>query len=199
MSNRKVPSAVYRKLCQEYYGYSDEDMSGMDVHHIDGDKNNNNPDNLRLVSPEEHAKLHESEFPLWARKGNLLSRESLRRRLAEHGQTEKEILHQEKLSILRSNGLHRVPHSEESKRIISEKKKELLKDKSNHPMWGNTTYKVTDPNGNIYYVSGGWKDWCEERGLSNSNMTAVANGKRKHSKGWIAEYYDRNSTNKKEE
>ena len=32
--------------------------SGREVHHIDGDKNNNRPSNLRIVSKDEHRHLH---------------------------------------------------------------------------------------------------------------------------------------------
>lgn len=176
----------YRKICQEFYGYTKEQMIGMDVHHIDGNRDNNDPSNLQLLTPKEHAKIHENDFVMWARKGSKLGNESFIKRLKEHGPTEKEIAHRKKMAVLRKKGLHRVPHTEDTKKIISEKKKELLKDKTKHPLWGKTTYRVISPEGEIFVISGGWKQWCIDRGLNPSNLLKVAKGQRSHCKGWKA-------------
>ena len=113
----------YRKICQEHNGYNDEQMIGMDVHHIDKNRNNNHPTNLTLLTPEEHAKIHKNDFILWSRKGSKLGNEAFIKRLKEQGPTEKEIAHQKRMVEIRKKGLHRVPHSEETKKTISENKK----------------------------------------------------------------------------
>lgn len=176
----------YRKVCQEHYGYTNEQMIGMDVHHVDGDRNNNNPENLLLLTPKEHAKVHNNQFVEWARTGSKLGNEAFIKRLKEQGPTEKEIAHRKKMAELRKTGLHRVPHSEITKKTISENKKKHFIDKKNHPMWGNTTYEIESPTGEKYKVSGGWKEWCLDRNLSPSNLRCVALGKRKNHKGWKA-------------
>ena len=101
----KKVNVDYRKICQEYYGYSNEEMLGKDVHHIDGNRENNHPSNLQLLTPEEHSKIHENDFVKWSRKGSKLGNEAFIKRLKEEGPTEKEIAHRKKMAILRKSGL----------------------------------------------------------------------------------------------
>jgi len=184
----KYHTKNHRKICQEHYKYSDEEMKGMDVHHIvplhlGG---TDDPENLQLLTPEEHAKIHNHEFVKWARMGSKLGNEALRKRIKEKGYTDKELANYKKNAEKLKGGLHKTPHTKESKKIISEKKKEHLSNKTNHPMWGKTTYEITDPNGEVHIVSGGFKQWCEERGISNSNLRGVAKGIRNQTKGYTA-------------
>ena len=74
---------------------------------------------------------------------------------------------------------------EETKKHISSVKKEWYKT-NKHPLWGKTTYEVTSPTGEKFIISGGWKQWCIDRGLNASNMLKVAKGERKQCKGWKA-------------
>lgn len=52
----RVQSRVYRKIFEEYYGI--KIPKDYHIHHIDGNRNNNNPENLQMLSPEEHFKVH---------------------------------------------------------------------------------------------------------------------------------------------
>lgn len=97
----------YRKICQEYYGYTDEEMSGMDVHHIDGNRQNNDPTNLQLLTPEEHAKIHKDEFVLWARKGSKLGNAAFKKRMKEKGPTAKELVeYNRRRKMFKTNPIH---------------------------------------------------------------------------------------------
>ena len=54
----------YRKIYEQYYECSL--LSGIDIHHIDGDHNNNDPSNLRPVTLEEHYFIHKSQKDYYA-------------------------------------------------------------------------------------------------------------------------------------
>jgi hypothetical protein len=50
----------YRKIYEHHYGPIPKDENGRtyDIHHIDGDRKNNKPDNLVAVSLQEHYNIH---------------------------------------------------------------------------------------------------------------------------------------------
>jgi len=54
----------YRKLYQKYYQCSL--LPGIDIHHIDGNHENNNPSNLQPVTLEEHYNIHKSQKEYYA-------------------------------------------------------------------------------------------------------------------------------------
>jgi hypothetical protein len=174
----------YRIKFQKFMGLTDEQMKGKHVHHKDGNRNNHDLSNLELLTPEEHAKIHEHEFIKWAQKGAELGNLSFKKRLKEKGPTEKELKHREWNRERCKKGLHRVPHTRETKMIISKNKRKLFEDKSKHPMWGNSTYEVESPDGKKSIISGGWTKWCIDNNLQTANMLKVAKGERKHHKGW---------------
>jgi hypothetical protein len=51
---------IYRKIYKKHYGPIPKDKNGRtyDIHHIDGDKTNNNIENLIAVSIQEHYDIH---------------------------------------------------------------------------------------------------------------------------------------------
>ena len=53
-------SKNYRKIYEQYYGPIPKDDTGRsyDIHHIDGNHNNNNPVNLKAVTLQEHYDIH---------------------------------------------------------------------------------------------------------------------------------------------
>lgn len=55
---------MHRVVAEEKYGR--KILPGEHVHHIDGDKHNNHPDNLEIMTAEEHARHHMNEA--WSKK-----------------------------------------------------------------------------------------------------------------------------------
>jgi hypothetical protein len=53
----------YRKIYEQHYGKipKDEEGRSFQIHHIDGDRSNNNIDNLKCVSIKEHYDIHLSQ------------------------------------------------------------------------------------------------------------------------------------------
>jgi hypothetical protein len=56
----------------------------------------------------------------------------------------------------------------------------------NNPNYGKTKYKILSPEGEVFIIDGGITNWCKSRGLNNSTLRQVAQGKYKHHKGWTA-------------
>lgn len=54
---------TYRKIYEEHYGPIPRDHNGrsFDIHHIDGNKKNNDPKNLVALSIEDHLKVHRDQ------------------------------------------------------------------------------------------------------------------------------------------
>jgi hypothetical protein len=49
----------YRKIYQDYH--QESLLPGIDIHHIDGDHNNNHPSNLQAVTLQEHYDIHKKQ------------------------------------------------------------------------------------------------------------------------------------------
>ena len=62
----------YRKVAQDWYGLTDEQMEGMDVHHNPPRHNGgrNIPEHLYIYHTTLHVAIHGSDFIDWARKGS---------------------------------------------------------------------------------------------------------------------------------
>lgn len=64
-------SESYRKIAQKWYGLTDEQMAGMDVHHNPprSKGGRNIPEHLYVYHPTLHSVIHESNFVVWSRTG----------------------------------------------------------------------------------------------------------------------------------
>jgi len=53
---KRIQSRVYRKIYEDFHGV--KIPKGYHIHHIDGNRSNNHPQNLKMLTPEEHHQLH---------------------------------------------------------------------------------------------------------------------------------------------
>lgn len=67
---------IYRKIWESHYGPIPD---GKEIHHIDGDRSNNNIDNLLLVTIQEHLAIHKSQGD-WGAVQAILMRMSVQER-----------------------------------------------------------------------------------------------------------------------
>ncbi len=86
-------------------------------------------------------------------------------------------------------------HSEESiekmrKAKTGKKFSKEVRDKMSQTRKGKNikVFKVTNPEGKIFYTNNGLSKFCKIHNLSQSNMSNVANNRANHHKGWICEY-----------
>lgn len=56
LANKRGAILEHRLVASEKYGIFA--VIGNNVHHIDGNKTNNHPDNLKIISQSEHSKMH---------------------------------------------------------------------------------------------------------------------------------------------
>ena len=104
---------IYRKIYEQHYGPIPKDEEGRtyDVHHIDGDHNNNEPSNLKAVSLQEHYNIHETQ-------GDIGACRAIRLRMKKED-IDKQILSELSSRIQRErieNGTHNFLDREDAKR-----------------------------------------------------------------------------------
>ncbi len=90
MSIYSTSSYHYRKIYEKHYGKIPVDETGRsyDIHHIDGDRSNNDPLNLKAVSIQEHYDIHFAQGDFGActliKKSMILTPEEQSRLIREH-------------------------------------------------------------------------------------------------------------------
>jgi hypothetical protein len=135
----------YRKVWEKTYGQIPIDNAGRsyEIHHIDGNRNNNSLENLKCISIEEHYTVHKEQGDFRAaciiaerlklsaeeleaihsiRRGQPLS-DKTRHKMSEAKKGKKRPPHTEERKQYQSTVMKGKKHSEEAKRKMSEKKK----------------------------------------------------------------------------
>lgn len=90
----------YRQIYEEYHGPIGYDDQGrrLEIHHIDGNHNNNSINNLKLVTIQEHYNIHYSQ-------GDWLACKLILSRIAQEPDTQSKLMTFENLKRVK-NGTH---------------------------------------------------------------------------------------------
>jgi hypothetical protein len=67
---KRIQSRVYRKIYEDFHGV--KIPKGYHIHHIDGDRSNNHPQNLKMLTPEEHYEIHLQQSDSVAYRGKFI-------------------------------------------------------------------------------------------------------------------------------
>lgn len=107
----------YRKIWEEFHGPIPKDSNGRsyEIHHVNGDHNDDRLENLKLVTIEEHYNIHFLQ-------GDYAACHLIAKRMAQDPKELSKIISQlNKLRTGKANPFYGKTHSEETKKIISEK------------------------------------------------------------------------------
>lgn len=101
-----------------------------------------------------------------------------------------------KRKISESNKGKKFTKEHKKKLSIARKKRkttQATRDKCSKTSKGKINIKkfeMTDPDGKVYITENGLTVFCEEHGLTKANVVKVADGERKHHKGWTVKRLD---------
>ena len=132
----------YRKIYKQFYGDIPTDDNGTryDIHHIDGDRNNNSPDNLKAVSIDEHYAIH-------YRQGDLDACCAILIRMKNNNKLLSEISRERELKKL-EQGTHKFQDSVWQKEK-AKKTKEAGSNPAYDPEWQKLKYQKQKEEGRI--------------------------------------------------
>jgi hypothetical protein len=141
----------YRKIWKEHYGNIPKDENGISyhIHHIDGNPENNEINNLKAISADEHARIHENDFILWASVGH------------KFWTTEGK---EKRANLARVAGLNNY----KNKVGIFDPTIKKTTDELNSKQW-----RIISPSRNIDTIILSLNKWCEENKVSRSGMNCA--------------------------
>ena len=177
----KVDTRNYRKIAQENWGLTKQQMEGMHVHHRIpvSEGGTNDPSNLYVCSPWFHAYVWHNgdQFTLWASVGGKTSSPTKTKKLVETGKR-----------------VGNLPNSELQKKTVKEtglKRKES----GELDVWWETSHKKMSKPVLVTLIETGdafefksLADAARVLNLNRPDIRRVCQGKRKTTKGYTASY-----------
>lgn len=189
----------YRKIYETHYG---KIQKGYHIHHIDGNPLNNEISNLKCVSSEEHAKIHQDDFVKWASIGGQLGgKKSKEQKLGwcgwdfeKRSQINSGRKYSSESKVRKSNTLKTMYKNGDmvhwttlyDKETVSKKISQGDPGKANRGKPANNRTKVIcEQTGKIYESQ---VQAARELGLKQTDISNVLSGRQKSTKGYSFEY-----------
>lgn len=172
----------YRKIYENHYGPIPKDETGRtyDIHHIDGNHSNNNPENLKAVTIKEHYDIHYSQGD-WS--ACSLIAKKLKLPLEETSKL-MSLANKKKVLENRHNFQKRPDGSSVASDRVSTRTHPLLGKGITHPKVDKTVYcfknKVTNEIVNMTQY-----EFVRKYSLCQASICRVIKGKQKSSRKWI--------------
>jgi hypothetical protein len=207
-SKTRTHSTVYRKIYEQHFGPipKDEDGRTYEIHHIDGDDSNNDPNNLVALTIKEHYEVHKSQGD-WAAclamahrmkvspaEKSELARLNRQRQEASPDYINPWRTRNDGTSVqqdLVSSGKHHFLKRSDgtsftSDRVVDGTHPFLHLDQrgKKHPMYKHEVY-LFENNVTGESVKMTQKEFTDYYELDFRNVSAIVRGKRKVHKGWV--------------
>jgi hypothetical protein len=181
--NTYTSNKNYRKIYKEYYGSIPKDELGKsyDIHHIDGNHNNNDPSNLKAVTIQEHYNIHYSQ-------GDWYACAMIKMRM-ELSSEEISIMMREVSLKMVKEGTHPFVGGEVSRQIT----KKRLKDKTHNFLGANNPSVKRVANKTHHWLDGTISKKTQANRIKNKthnllgpehNQTMLKNGSHPFKIGW---------------
>lgn len=154
----------YRKIYENHHGSIPIDSEGKsyDIHHIDGNHLNNDPNNLKAVTIQEHYDIHFNQGDYQACRLILLQRMNKDREQAA-------ALNSAAQNKLIEKGIHHFLGETNPSKIASKNGTHPWTNNSNHPM------KIASKNGNHHFIGGVIQKKNSLKNLKNGTHNFLVN------------------------
>lgn len=142
--------SIYRKIWKEYH--NQDIPKGWHIHHIDGNHNNNNPENLMCVSPHVHWCIHFLQGDPIALKGKFIQKAEEMGKLGGQKSTYTRNLKHKKIlqDLIRKNILSKNIKSFKGKKHTEKTKEILASYRRGKKMSEETKKKISEAIKNKY-------------------------------------------------
>lgn len=200
---KRTQSRIYRKIYEQHYGPIPVDSDGRtyEIHHVDGNTENNDPTNLVALSIQDHYNIHYAQGDLSAClfiAGNRLNKSpeelsdlsrSAQKKLVEEGRHNfiggkiQTISNRRRVNAGTHHLLGGTIQKESTKKRIINGTHNSLRTGYDAPAHKDVEYSfIHNITGEVVIAT--QYDMVKRYNLNNGNLSSVTSGKRKSTGGW---------------